>query len=211
MSHLQNRLALTQSANRGFPILLNDAIPILTRIIVWERDRGCPMADESVIEPALRRWQSYARRFKSSKRKTREHRAHDLEKGLLELHPDLNYDPGCIRHLALSFAEALSAENACDPGASSHQNRVADHQPLVPQNEANNWRTTVMPYVRPCALILVLVGLLAWVWMTDRPSPAYSGGRFWPLVEFAIVIVGMAVAGIAVWQSCRGTSNNLPK
>ena len=84
-----------------------DAIPLLKTIIDREREDGCPMATETLIEPALRRWRSYDRRFKRHKNKSLSHRSHDLEKGLLELYPKHNYDPGCIRHLAQSFAEIL--------------------------------------------------------------------------------------------------------
>jgi len=65
------------------------------------------MADESLIEPALRRWRSYERRNKRNKDKSLKHRAHDLEKCLIALYPNHGYDPGCIRHLAESFAEVL--------------------------------------------------------------------------------------------------------
>ena len=91
-----------------------DAIPIFQAIIARERKDGCPMASEDLIAPALRRWRSYERRFKRHKDKSLKHRAHDLEKGLRE-YRGLYYDPGCIRHLAQSFAEVLlqgSADNA---------------------------------------------------------------------------------------------------
>jgi hypothetical protein len=71
----------------------------------------------------LRRWRSYERRFKHHKNKTLEHRAHDLEKGLLESYPDYSYDPGCIRHLAQSFAQVLFRGAAEDLTASSHTKR----------------------------------------------------------------------------------------
>jgi hypothetical protein len=99
----------------------DDAIPLLKAIIARERKDGCLMACESLIEPALRRWRSYERRFKRHKDKSRKHRAHDLEKGLRELYPDLRYDPGCIRHLAQSFAEVLLQGAAEDAAPSPHQ------------------------------------------------------------------------------------------
>ena len=86
---------------------VNDAIPLLKAIIDRERKDGCPMATETLIEPALRRWRTYERRFKRHKDKSLSHRSRDLEKGLLELYPKQDYDPGCIRHLAQSFAEIL--------------------------------------------------------------------------------------------------------
>jgi hypothetical protein len=102
-------------ARRGaFPVSLEDAIPLLKTIILRERQDGCPMASECLIEPALRRWRSYERRFQRHKDKSLKHRAHDLEKGLLEIYPDGGYDPGCIRHLAESFAAAL-LHGASDP------------------------------------------------------------------------------------------------
>jgi hypothetical protein len=61
-----------------------DAIPLLKAIIAREKTNGCPMAMESLIEPALRRWKTYDRRFTRHKDKSLKHRAHDLEKGLLE-------------------------------------------------------------------------------------------------------------------------------
>ena len=83
------------------------AIPLLEAIIERERLEGCPMADENLIGPVLRRWKSYDRRNKRNKDKSLAHRALDLEKGLLALFPKHNYDPACIVHLARSFAEVL--------------------------------------------------------------------------------------------------------
>lgn len=89
-----------------------DAMPLFKAIIAKEKEEGCTMALEEFIKPALRRWTSYERRFKRHKDKSFEHRAQDLEKGLLEWYPALgygalSYDAGCIRHLAQSFAEIL--------------------------------------------------------------------------------------------------------
>ena len=86
------------------------AISAMQAIIAEERGKGCPMADDLFIEPALRRWRSYDRRLKGHKDKSVKHRAHDLENGLLEWyveHHGYGYDPGCIHHLAQSFAEVL--------------------------------------------------------------------------------------------------------
>lgn len=69
------------------------------------------MASESLIEPALRRWNSYERRNKSNKNKTIEHRVLDLKKGLLALFPKGNYDESCLEHLAKSFVMVLSQES----------------------------------------------------------------------------------------------------
>lgn len=84
----------------------DDVISMLETIVIREQNDGCPMADTSLIEPALRRWKTYERRFKKHRDKSLEHRAHDLEKAFIELYPD-SYDPGCVRHLAQSFAEFL--------------------------------------------------------------------------------------------------------
>jgi hypothetical protein len=89
-----------------------DPIPLMKAIIAREKKDGCPMAIEAFIDPALRRWRSYERRFRRHKDKSLKHRCHDLEKGLLEWYPTLGYgaltyDPGCIHHLARSFAEVL--------------------------------------------------------------------------------------------------------
>ena len=68
------------------------------------------MAVDLFIEPALRRWRSYDRRLRRHTDKSLEHRAQDLESGLLDWyteHYGLGYDPGCIHHLAHSFAEIL--------------------------------------------------------------------------------------------------------
>jgi hypothetical protein len=100
-----------------------DAISLLKTIIAREREDGCPMAEESLIAPALRRWRSYERRFKHHKNKSLGHRAHDLEKGLLECYPGYSYDPGCIRHLAQSFAEVLSRGSVDELRTSSHTRR----------------------------------------------------------------------------------------
>jgi hypothetical protein len=94
-----------------------DAIPMLKAIIARERKEGCPMASEDFIEPALRRWRSYERRFKRHKDKSLKHRAHDVEKGLREF-CGFYYAPGCIRHLAQSFAEVLM-EGCVDNSATS--------------------------------------------------------------------------------------------
>lgn len=91
---------------------------LLLAIITRERADGCPMADEMLIEPALRRWRSYERRFPRHRDRSLDHRAHDLAKGLIELFRDGGYDPGCIRHLARSFAEALAGEIDHDRAAS---------------------------------------------------------------------------------------------
>jgi hypothetical protein len=101
----------------------DNAIRLLNAIIAREREDGCPMACESLIEPALRRWRSYERRFKLHKDKSLQHRAHDLEKGILEWYPNFGYDPGCIRHLAQSFAEALLQESAANLTPSPPQTR----------------------------------------------------------------------------------------
>jgi hypothetical protein len=87
-----------------------DAPARLKQIIDRERADGCPMADESLIEPALRRWRSYSRRFRRHRDQSLAHRAHDLEKGLIALFPEHNYDPGCLHHLAESFAAELLSE-----------------------------------------------------------------------------------------------------
>ena len=86
----------------------SDAIPVLKSIIEREREGGCPMASESLIEPALRRWRSYERRNKRNRDKTLEHRVLDLTKGLITLFPDHGYDKSCLIHLAESFAAVLS-------------------------------------------------------------------------------------------------------
>ncbi len=89
---------------------VESAITAMKAIIADERDKGCPMADELFIEPALRRWRSYSRRLKRHKGKSLEHRAQDLEKGLLDWYVESHgygYDPGCIHHLAFSFAKIL--------------------------------------------------------------------------------------------------------
>jgi hypothetical protein len=100
-----------------------DAIPLLKAIIARERKDGCTMASESLLEPAVRRWKSYERRFRRHKDKSLKHRAHDLEKGLLEWFQDYGYDQGCIRHLAQSFAEVLLHESADDVASSPHKHR----------------------------------------------------------------------------------------
>ena|SRR5688572_9732895 len=97
-----------------------DAIPLLKAVVARERIAGCPMASENLIEPALRRWKSYGRRFKRHKDKSLEHRAHDLEKGLIATYPDYAYVPGCVRHLAQSFAEILFQAPGSHSGTSAH-------------------------------------------------------------------------------------------
>jgi hypothetical protein len=96
--------------NEGF-MDLQDAKSLLQEVIDRERKDGCPMAHESLIEPVLRRWRSYARRNQRNKDKSLKHRARDLEKCLIALYPDHRFDPGCIRHLAESFADILFTGN----------------------------------------------------------------------------------------------------
>jgi hypothetical protein len=98
----------------------DDAIPLLRAIIAREKKDGCTMAMEEFIEPALRRWRSYERRFKRHKDKSLKHRAHDLEKGLIEWYGEFTYDPGCIRHLAQSFADILFQGSADKSETSPH-------------------------------------------------------------------------------------------
>jgi hypothetical protein len=104
---------------------VEDAVPLLEAIIAREKKDGCTMAMEEFIEPALRRWRSYERRFKRHRDKSVKHRAHDLEKGLLEWYAALGYGaftyvPGCIRHLAQSFAEVLFQGSVDKPETSLH-------------------------------------------------------------------------------------------
>ena len=80
----------------------------LAGIVQRDRDAGCCMADESLIEPAIRRWRSYGRRHRRSKTESLESRAADLKKGFLLLFPMYDYDEACLRHIAESFAAVLS-------------------------------------------------------------------------------------------------------
>lgn len=91
------------------PMRMEDStiIPLLEAIIARERQQGCPMATETLIAPAIRRWRSYERRYPRHKDRSLAHRAADLEKGLQALYPNHRYDPGCLQHLAQSFAEVL--------------------------------------------------------------------------------------------------------
>ena len=101
-------------------------IPALKALIVQERGKGCPMAVDLFIEPALRRWRSYDRRLRRHSDKSLEHRAQDLESGLLDWyteHYGLGYDPGCIHHLAHSFAEILFHGAKTIPEGTSQRER----------------------------------------------------------------------------------------
>ena len=97
-----------------------NADPILESVIARERKDGCPMADEGLIGPALRRWKSYERRNKHNRDQSFEHRILDLKKGLLALFPDHTYDEACLAHLARSFAEALAHGEVNAPNTSHH-------------------------------------------------------------------------------------------
>ena len=81
---------------------------MLAGVIQRDRDAGCCMADEFLIEPAIRRWKSYERRHRGSKTESLETRAADLKKGFLLLFPMHNYDEACLGHIAESFAAVLS-------------------------------------------------------------------------------------------------------
>jgi hypothetical protein len=57
------------------------------------------------------------------------------------------------------------------------------------------------------ALLLILAGLLVWVWYTDTPSPAYPHGRFPELVWTAVmsaVLIGAIASGVQVWLDRKG-------
>jgi lysylphosphatidylglycerol synthetase-like protein (DUF2156 family) len=61
------------------------------------------------------------------------------------------------------------------------------------------------------ALLLILTGLLALVWYTDTPSPAYPHGRFPELVWTAIitaVLIGALASGVQVWLDRKGKRQN---
>lgn len=79
----------------------------LMEIVFRERKAGCTMADESLIPIAIRRWNSFERRHKKSKKPTLEHRARDLLKSFLEQFPEYSYDELCLKHLADSFSLVL--------------------------------------------------------------------------------------------------------
>lgn len=64
-----------------------DAVAMLKAIIERERENGCPMASENLIEPALRRWKSYERRNRRSKDKSLDHRASISRRGFLLCFP----------------------------------------------------------------------------------------------------------------------------
>src|SRR5216683_579521 len=123
-----------------------DAIPLLKAIIAREKKDGCTMAMEEFIEPALRRWRSYERRFKRNKDKSLMHRAHDLEKGLLEWYPALGYgaftyDPGCIRHLAQSFAEVFFKGSEEKPKPSQNKKQPQPYPTPHSQREGRATKT----------------------------------------------------------------------
>ena len=86
------------------------AMAAMQAVVEKERCNGCCMADDELIEPAIRRWNSYGRRLKRHKNPSFEHRTQDLAKGLLEWHIERYgqaYDKSCLGHLAESFAEIL--------------------------------------------------------------------------------------------------------
>jgi hypothetical protein len=98
-----------------------DPVQRLKSIIECEQKNGCPMASESLIDPALKRWNSYERRNKRNKSKTFEHRVLDLKKGLIALFPDYGFDESCVAHLAQSFALVLSQDSDATMVMSSHK------------------------------------------------------------------------------------------
>ena len=79
----------------------------LMEIITRERAAGCPMAGESLVPVAIRRWKTFDRRHKKTKSVTLNHRANDLLKIFLKQYPDFGYDESCLKHLAESFSLAL--------------------------------------------------------------------------------------------------------
>ena len=98
----------------------------LTAILQRDRDAGCCMADESLIEPAIRRWNSYERRHRRSKIESLETRAADLKKGFLLLFPTHNYNEACLGHIADSFAAVLSANTHHIDISDRHLDRRSD-------------------------------------------------------------------------------------
>lgn len=59
-------------------------------------------------------------------------------------------------------------------------------------------------------LVGLLLGLLAWVWATDRPSPAYPHGQLGPMVGWAGLVVGLTACGVFLWRVVRGTGRRRP-
>jgi hypothetical protein len=55
-------------------------------------------------------------------------------------------------------------------------------------------------------LTAVLLGLLAWVWISDHPAPAYPYGRFGPLVLAAGILVAVVAGAVGVWRRLWGMS-----
>jgi hypothetical protein len=49
------------------------------------------------------------------------------------------------------------------------------------------------PRLRFVALLCLLVALLVWAWVTDRPSPAAPHGEFLGVVLSGFVLVGLAL------------------
>ena len=76
-------------------------------VIAFERDAGCTMANEFLINVAVRRWNSFERRHKKSKTVTLSQRSKDLLKGFLAQFPEHNYVEACLKHIADSFTLIL--------------------------------------------------------------------------------------------------------
>jgi hypothetical protein len=56
-------------------------------------------------------------------------------------------------------------------------------------------------------LMSILIGLLVWIRITDRSSPAYPSGQFEPIVVEAAVIVALVWGGVRLWRIIQGGSN----
>jgi hypothetical protein len=65
----------------------------------------------------------------------------------------------------------------------------------------SGWRRWLFRLV----LFGILGGLLAYIWMTDRPSPPYPRGQFGELVFLALASVGLVgiLTVVAKWLGWR--------
>jgi len=52
-------------------------------------------------------------------------------------------------------------------------------------------------------LVLVLLGVLAWTWATDHPTPADPQGRIPPALRFFFLAIALGGAAAVAWSEVQ--------
>lgn len=62
----------------------------------------------------------------------------------------------------------------------------------------SHMKRSILPWA-----IGLLAFILAYVWITDKPMPAYGGGRFWSVVIDGAVVAVLVTGAVAYWRGVR--------